>query len=511
MGLWFTPVILIPAIWPAYAISVGEYDNWYSGVFSQAEREGSGIGSIEILFKIDPVLVSIGLIGIVYATVIKKDLFLLIWIVPFLAFHTLVPWTQHFHWLLVLPALCIAGAVFIYGVTIKLGRKTTQYYKAQYSPHQKHGVSNSLPISSTFVQSHNNWISLAGVIVITAIAIFGSISTGMLITTDVNSSFFELVTFLNQVLPDYHENTSVLTDGSAYVLSSTDMANGTKNGEKITMVGNHWIFGTFWIPKYVFGKDHDFKGFFTKGSVESEKVIIVADRRLLDAISSKNPERHIKELKSLYDNATTIASFNEKRPKFNDEMYPYQSISENRGIGKIEIKALNHILENISEGLSNLQITGAKGPIASLQNDENNTTWITRGQWTLTAENQINSSEVKFYATLDMVKPDNTESHEYKFGDFNLKSSSVKSNINSTNLILNGTTTISSKNGFYTTVPISINIHDEGPVESLIDVQTKTVNPTWTPKGGVIEILIEPGRFNDHFGNTPIYGLIKKV
>jgi hypothetical protein len=110
-----------------------------------------------------------------------------------------------------------------------------------------------------------------------------------------------------------------------------------------------------------------------------------------------------------------------------------------------------------------------------------------------------------------MVKPDNTEGQEYKFGDFNLKSSSVKSNINSTSLILNGTTTISSKNGFYTTVPISINIHDEGPVESFIDVQTKTVKPTWTPKGGVIGILIEPGRFKDHFGNTPIYGLVKKA
>ena len=112
LGLWLIPVILIPAIWPAYAISVGEYDNWYSGVFSQAGREGSGVGSIGILFKIDPVLVTIGIIGLVFATVIKKDLFLLIWIVPFLVFHTIVPWTQHFHWIQVLPAFCIAGAYF---------------------------------------------------------------------------------------------------------------------------------------------------------------------------------------------------------------------------------------------------------------------------------------------------------------------------------------------------------------------------------------------------------------
>jgi hypothetical protein len=110
-----------------------------------------------------------------------------------------------------------------------------------------------------------------------------------------------------------------------------------------------------------------------------------------------------------------------------------------------------------------------------------------------------------------MVKPDNTDSHEHKLADFKLISSSIKSNINSSNLILNGTSSISNKNGFYTTIPISINILDEGPVESLIDIQTKTIEPTWTPKGGVIGIWIEPGRFNDHFGNTPIYGFVKKA
>ena len=123
MGLWLIPVILIPAIWPAYAISVGEYDNWYNGVFSQAGREGSGIGSIGLLFKIDPVLVSIGAIGFIFAIFIRKDFFLLLWIVSFLAFHTAVPWTQHFHWLQVLPAFCIAGAVLIDALASMVGRK----------------------------------------------------------------------------------------------------------------------------------------------------------------------------------------------------------------------------------------------------------------------------------------------------------------------------------------------------------------------------------------------------
>ena len=122
LGLWFIPVILIPAIWPAYAISVDEYDNWYNGVFSQAGREGIGLASIQFLFKIDPFLVSIGVIGLIFAIFIKKDLFLLLWIVPFLAFHTVVPWTHHFHWLQILPAFCISGAVLINGVANMLGK-----------------------------------------------------------------------------------------------------------------------------------------------------------------------------------------------------------------------------------------------------------------------------------------------------------------------------------------------------------------------------------------------------
>ena len=116
-------------------------------------------------------------------------------------------------------------------------------------------------------------------------------------------------------------------------------AEETNEDNKVTLVGNHWIYGAFWIPKYVYDKDHDFKGFFTRGSVNTDKVVIVADSRLLDAISSANPEEHIAELKSLYDNSTIVGTFKEKRPDYDANTYPYQSMSENRGIGKIEVRA----------------------------------------------------------------------------------------------------------------------------------------------------------------------------
>jgi hypothetical protein len=369
LGLWFAPVILIPAIWPAYAISVGEYDNWYSGVFSQAERGGSGIGSIGVLFKIDPVLVSIGIIGLVFATIIKKDLFLLIWIIPFLVFHTLVPWTQHFHWIQLLPVFCIAGALLIDGLADALAKKPrarARVYETLdgYTTREKALYEGSKLKALYVVRKVYDLVrpvtklraTTMLLIMFMAIAIFGVISTSLLITTNVNSSFFEMVTFVSQHLPNYKE-ASDDADGNGkskgLCLWCTAPPNRYIGGEdnkkereetneeddRVTLIGNHWIFGTFWIPKFVFDEDHIFKGFFTRGSVDTEKVLIVSDSRLRDAVSSENPEEHIRELQALYDNSTIVANFEEKRPKFNDKIYPYQSMSENRGIGKIEVKA----------------------------------------------------------------------------------------------------------------------------------------------------------------------------
>ena len=298
-----------------------------------------------------------------------------------------------------LPAFCIAGAVLMDDITNntnnRLVKMTGDRYGFEEYPLRRHGGPTSgrarFFISNSFFNIQNRYIkfaqsfgsvSLQVVIPTAVIVIFGLICTSLLITTNINSSFFELVTFLDQILPNYDEKTSALTGSSTYTLSSTDISSPNKSKDKVTMVGNHWIFGTFWIPKYVYGKDHNFKGFFTKGSVDTDNVVIVADRRLLDAVSSENPEKHIKELQNLYNNANTIAEFKERRMDYNDDIYPYQSMSENRGIGRIEIKTINHILT-----LSNLNITEARGSITSLQNDNSNLTWITGGQWNLYSTN----------------------------------------------------------------------------------------------------------------------------
>ena len=52
-GLWLAPVILIPLIWPAHAISVGDLNEWLNGVLwqgSQRQGEGKTLGDVVTIF-----------------------------------------------------------------------------------------------------------------------------------------------------------------------------------------------------------------------------------------------------------------------------------------------------------------------------------------------------------------------------------------------------------------------------------------------------------------------------
>jgi hypothetical protein len=113
LGLWFVPVILIPLIWPAYSASAGQFDLWQRDMLWQTQRQSSGIAYIIGTFFIsDPVLLLLGVAGFVYAG-IKKDAFVLLWIIPFLAFLSAIGYVQYFHWIPVLPVFCIAAARLI--------------------------------------------------------------------------------------------------------------------------------------------------------------------------------------------------------------------------------------------------------------------------------------------------------------------------------------------------------------------------------------------------------------
>ena len=78
LGMWLIPVILIPAIWPVYAMSIGELDKWFDterGVLWQTQRETRPIwNSIDAVFEMDPVLAITGIIGTAFTAIWRKDI-----------------------------------------------------------------------------------------------------------------------------------------------------------------------------------------------------------------------------------------------------------------------------------------------------------------------------------------------------------------------------------------------------------------------------------------------------
>ena len=123
-----------------------------------------------------------------------------------------------------------------------------------------------------------------------------------------------------------------------------------------------------------------------------------------------------------------------------------------------------------------------KGGITSLQNDpsDNATTWILGGVYRM--EN-LSSEAPTFNASFYMVKTDGNSSHSHDIYDLVLNTPIIDSTTsNSTHL--NGTTTVTMKDGPITDVPTNITILGD-----------KAIN-----------IWIDPSKVNNHFGDSPIYG-----
>jgi hypothetical protein len=137
LGWWFVPVILIPLLWPAYALSVGQFDEWVDGVLWQAtEREvDSGAGSshtisseLRTIFYMDPLLISLSLAGILFAA-LRRNYFILLWVIPFFILSYVIHWVYYFHFILLLPVFCIASALLIIGVRDIFMKKNNVYKK----------------------------------------------------------------------------------------------------------------------------------------------------------------------------------------------------------------------------------------------------------------------------------------------------------------------------------------------------------------------------------------------
>jgi hypothetical protein len=308
LALWFIPVILLPSIWPAYAIITGEFGLWIDAIAWQVNRveETHFDDAINAFFTIDPVLLVIGTAGLVFA-VIKRDLWLLLWIVPFLIFSFIVEWVIVFHLILLVPPLCIAAATLIQTLSMKVTKKKVQ--------------------------------RLLPYVVISGIGIFGLISTINLITLTLNTAHLEANALL--------------------LMELSNVSNVTDHNYNNSIVFGHRIY--LWIPKFVHHKDFDFYDYDTMTIYPPEMLQRLIDEKALtmqqyisDAsnkkmftlvangkkliahaavtfndrkiiwIIDKRPEH--KQLFKIYNSTKTIDSFKENLSSYDRDRYPFNTL-----------------------------------------------------------------------------------------------------------------------------------------------------------------------------------------
>ena len=140
------------------------------------------------------------------------------------------------------------------------------------------------------------------------------------------------------------------------------------------------------------------------------------------------------------------------------------------------------------------------GVISSVQNDESGQpAWIVTGPWTTTllSDSSTNASQPMGNATgpfggspfntqVQMVRLDGTAGHTHTITNFVLANVSQPDNMTK---VFNGTSTASMREGPVTDIPTTIRIMGDK----------------------VISIWLDPSRIENHYGNTPLYGLVMDV
>ena len=292
--LWLIPVVLIPTLWPIHALVVGDWKDWVSGVLYQTHRESRPlINTLNTFFQADPILFVIGFGGLIYS-VFKRDYFILLWIFPILIFLQLIGYVSSFHLISLLPPLCIAGGRMIMEIGNKSLRGRTR---------------NVLP----FIR-------------IAAIGLFGLISLSMLISIDMNSSYYRALAFVVQKLPDARPVSQ--ENNSSFEVSNS-------GPEKITLSGNPEY---FWVPEFIFNKAFQGSSYYSNAPFKTEKYIMIVDKGFLNILNGSSRSR---ERLSLAVNGTTSLSLFEQNMTggIDTSKYPFTSLKLTPESRYIDIRA----------------------------------------------------------------------------------------------------------------------------------------------------------------------------
>ena len=279
LALWLIPVILIPLLWPAYAFSIGEIDLWLKSVMFQQGRASAGTGTnlsaaFKDLFKIDPTIIILGCASLGFVG-LRRDIWLLLWIIPLLLFSFYLGWVHYFHLIAIFPAFCIS-----IGVTIDY-----------------------------MLNKMKNMTKKTAIIAASVLVLFGFVSTVTLMTLNTNSVHYY---------------------AQASVIKEISQRNNSENNETsgVTLVGHRMY---YWIPRYIF----DLEFFVLPNRVPlnyvPEKMVLVSNDGMCCC--------QCDYFEELYVATTPKYEFANDVKYNNESQYPFSSLQLETNLGKkVEIR-----------------------------------------------------------------------------------------------------------------------------------------------------------------------------
>lgn len=94
--------------------------------------------------------------------------------------------------------------------------------------------------------------------------------------------------------------------------------------------------------EFDFVRDDSLTFYYNEGRLPTpnDKILLIVDGIMLDNVISDNSEDLSSQwLETYYNNTTTVERFKYDNPRYDRNIYPYNSLLQSRGIGDIEVRA----------------------------------------------------------------------------------------------------------------------------------------------------------------------------
>jgi hypothetical protein len=277
LGLWFIPVIVIPLIWPANALYLGELDEWFNALTWQSERTNNGIFvAFQKLFMIDPLFLVISIFSVAIGA-IRKDLFILLGVLPFIIFCCVIGYVSYWHLIPIIPFLSISVSLMIFD------------------------------LAKRFLQTRNHTIFL--LIFIFSIIIPSCIFSTNLITSNTTEFHLNVISAISKEVKNFNLNNDNTTFGN---IDKNQNSDNDKN--KLTVLGtNYWL----WIPKYILDSGKNiYKNNFIANDVKTDNILLVAGDNFIKTMTrGNNTKDNVMQLKEIYSESDLISKFEQNTTK----------------------------------------------------------------------------------------------------------------------------------------------------------------------------------------------------